>query len=362
MRRSAAVVGYAVGMLMTQSFAVLLDASLRGGAVALLGLLAIVGGRHAGRSAVDRAAVAFDLCAIAYLIESAPGLRDLHAGWIVPVRLLSLCTPAVFLLWSQAAFSDPFVPRWWRWLPAVLMLGLGLWAIGSDDWRAWRACQAAALVLAILGIVRALAGRGGDLVEARRRTRLVFACGLGLCIAITTVLGAARISAMPAVSVVLGLALAAALLRLRLDRVADRQMEAAAVAPVAAMPPGDAEERALHQRLLRAMEQDRLYREGGLSVAVLADRLGVPEYRLRRLINQRLGFRNFSGFLNSYRLGEAMAALGDARQARVSVLTIALDCGFQSIGPFNRAFKLQTGETPSEFRARCLQGQSTAVE
>ena len=63
---------------------------------------------------VDRAAVAFDLCAIAYLIESAPGLRDLHAGWIVPVRLLSLCTPAVFLLWSQAAFSDPFVPRSWR--------------------------------------------------------------------------------------------------------------------------------------------------------------------------------------------------------------------------------------------------------
>ena len=31
-------------------------------------------------------------------------------------------------------------------------------------------------------------------------------------------------------------------------------------------------------------------------------------------------------------------------------LTIALDAGFQSIGPFNRAFKIETGMTPSEFR------------
>jgi len=34
----------------------------------------------------------------------------------------------------------------------------------------------------------------------------------------------------------------------------------------------------------------------------------------------------------------------------VPILTIALDAGFQSIGPFNRAFKAHTGMTPSEFR------------
>ena len=32
------------------------------------------------------------------------------------------------------------------------------------------------------------------------------------------------------------------------------------------------------------------------------------------------------------------------------IVTIALDAGFQSLGPFNRAFKAQTGMTPSEFR------------
>jgi len=31
-------------------------------------------------------------------------------------------------------------------------------------------------------------------------------------------------------------------------------------------------------------------------------------------------------------------------------LTIAMDAGFQSLGPFNRAFKAATDLTPTEFR------------
>jgi AraC-like DNA-binding protein len=36
-----------------------------------------------------------------------------------------------------------------------------------------------------------------------------------------------------------------------------------------------------------------------------------------------------------------------------------MDAGFQSIGPFNRAFKADTGMTPTEFRRHAL-GQSQA--
>ena len=36
------------------------------------------------------------------------------------------------------------------------------------------------------------------------------------------------------------------------------------------------------------------------------------------------------------------------------VLSIALESGFQSIGPFNRAFKAATGLTPTEFRREQL--------
>jgi AraC-like DNA-binding protein len=49
-------------------------------------------------------------------------------------------------------------------------------------------------------------------------------------------------------------------------------------------------------------------------------------------------------------LVEAEAALADPSQAEVPILTIALDAGFGSIGPFNRAFKAHTGLTPTEYR------------
>jgi AraC-like DNA-binding protein len=54
--------------------------------------------------------------------------------------------------------------------------------------------------------------------------------------------------------------------------------------------------------------------------------------------------------LNFYRIADAKAALADPAQAAVPVLTIALDSGFSSLGPFNRAFKAETGMTPTEFR------------
>jgi len=112
----------------------------------------------------------------------------------------------------------------------------------------------------------------------------------------------------------------------------------------------DPQEQALLDALRRVMEEDKVYRQDGFNIAVLAARLGTAEYRLRRLINRRLGHRNFSTFVNGYRLAEAKAALADPGQAEVPILTIALDTGFQSIGPFNRTFKAETGMTPSEFR------------
>jgi AraC-like DNA-binding protein len=102
------------------------------------------------------------------------------------------------------------------------------------------------------------------------------------------------------------------------------------------------------------MADGKIYREEGLSIAVLSGKLGIPEYRLRRLINQQLGHRNFSTFVNGYRLAEAMAALADPGQSEVPILTIALDTGFGSIGPFNRAYKAHVGLTPTEYRRQRL--------
>jgi AraC-like DNA-binding protein len=115
-------------------------------------------------------------------------------------------------------------------------------------------------------------------------------------------------------------------------------------------PPATGQEAALLHALRKLMVEGKAYREEGLSIASLSQSLGVQEYRLRRLINGQLGHRNFSAFVNGYRLAEVEAALADPGQAEVPILTIALDAGFGSIGPFNRAFKAHTGLTPTEYR------------
>lgn len=110
------------------------------------------------------------------------------------------------------------------------------------------------------------------------------------------------------------------------------------------------EDEALAQRVSDALVREHPYREPTLTIAALAQRLGAPEYRVRRAINSQLGFRNFNDFLNRHRIEEVCAALADPTRAQVPVLTIALEAGFGSAGAFNRAFKAQLGATPTEYR------------
>lgn len=115
---------------------------------------------------------------------------------------------------------------------------------------------------------------------------------------------------------------------------------------------------ALDERIAAALDHlmthDRVYRVDDLTLGLLALKLAVPEYRLRRFINLRLGHRNFNAYVNGLRLAKARAALADPAHRTLSVLEIAMAAGFASIGPFNRAFKATSGVTPSEFRRRAL--------
>ena len=137
---------------------------------------------------------------------------------------------------------------------------------------------------------------------------------------------------------------------------AQRRAAAACAPRVALAEPtaaDDADDRLL-AALERLMATQHAYRDEGLGIAALAARLGAPEYRLRRVINGRLGHRNFNAYVNGLRLAEARAALADPQRRELPVLSIALGTGFQSIGPFNRAFKADTGLTPTEFRRQKL--------
>ena len=84
---------------------------------------------------------------------------------------------------------------------------------------------------------------------------------------------------------------------------------------VAAQEQGAADQK-LIDALMRLMADERIYRHDNVTIGTLATKLSIPEYRLRRLINQRLGYRNFNVFLNEHRIEEAKAALADPSAGR----------------------------------------------
>ena len=108
----------------------------------------------------------------------------------------------------------------------------------------------------------------------------------------------------------------------------------------------------------KVFQEGKLYREAGLTISMLAKKLNLPEYRLRAFIHKQLGYRNFNAMLHEYRIEDASEALADKENPSVPVLTIALSVGYQSITPFNNAFRQIKGVTPSEYRKREIQAQS----
>jgi len=112
----------------------------------------------------------------------------------------------------------------------------------------------------------------------------------------------------------------------------------------------------LGARIRKAMEEDALYLNPDLKVADLARTLNTADYKVTQSITGELGFANFNQMINSYRIAAACDLLRrDTGEAR-SILDVAMASGFGSLGPFNRAFKAQTGMTPSAYRSQAKAG------
>ena len=327
-------------------------------------LIAVVFLSGSGGRAARISGAAVMLGAAAYLYLSGPLYGSLPA--IEPfLMLVTLAVP--FLVWSfaRAIFDAPWPPALLNIAAGALLLGTWLMQV-LDGWVDPATASGASTVLRTGGLIAmahalwlAWWGRPDDLVERRRRFRLLFVAVIALQVAavltVELVFGVGRAPAwldMTNAIVIAVVMLVLAIPMLRLRKVffePDRPLPDAS----AHLEETGAAHELYHQRLLALMDEG-FYRESGLTVPVLAKRLDYPEHQLRRLINGHMGYRNFSAFLNSYRIEDARRQLADPEFARTPVLTIALDLGYGSLGPFNRAFKAQTGMTPTEYRRRHL--------
>ncbi|AUD01534.1 helix-turn-helix domain-containing protein [Spirosoma pollinicola] len=100
--------------------------------------------------------------------------------------------------------------------------------------------------------------------------------------------------------------------------------------------------------LLTYMDNERPYLDPDLSLIDLARRLKTNASILSPVINAGTG-KNFNDFVNQYRVDAFKRQVLDPANSHLSLLGIALDCGFNSKATFNRAFKKLTSQSPREF-------------
>ena len=341
-----------------------IDLALRAGTVAMLLVLAAALFREFRHVAAGRLAVAFALGSAAHAVTSVIGSPAPVMPWQAPIIALSTANIVVFWLFTRALFDESFRLRWlhaaiWLAVAAFSLVNCTLLAPASGGaWLSVIAINLLVLGFIALALAQTVASWSADLVEERRRVRVFIVVAAALYGSLNAVLhlmmpgGSAAEIANTANGALLACVVAA--ISFAMLRVGGAEVFAVAPAAGEAAPSPDtsAADQKLVDALMRLMADERIYRHDNITIGMLATKLSIPEYRLRRLINQKLGYRNFNVFLNNHRIEEAKAALADPAQAEVPVITIAMDAGFASLGPFNRAFKATTGVTPTEYRRR----------
>ncbi|MEM8893479.1 MAG: helix-turn-helix domain-containing protein [Bacteroidota bacterium] len=97
------------------------------------------------------------------------------------------------------------------------------------------------------------------------------------------------------------------------------------------------------------LNESQAYINPQLTLAELADGTGLPRNQLSAVINQYYG-QNFFEYINSKRVDEFKQRVRDSSYSHLTLLGIAMDCGFNSKSSFNHIFKKTTGLTPGEYK------------
>lgn len=344
----------------------LIDTLLRGGAAGVSLLLALILATVGRRSRTGLLGALFSFSTAIYVVISSAVLPLPQGAAAIPLVIIAIWGTVFFWWFGSSLFDDSFRWRWWRFAPLVLLPSFFLTrffgVVEGNVAAAFLYFHLTINALLFADVLRlAIVHAGDDLVDPRRRFRIVISVvvgvfGIGIAIVelaetqipLPDALRHLQAASIFALNVLFGAWFLAP--RDGLFALDD------APAPADSSPQSpriSAADRAIFDKLTGLMSNGA-YRAEALTVASLAEQVGVPEHHLRKLINGALGFRNFSAFLNSYRIKDAKKALADPENARRQIIQIALDLGYGSIAPFNRAFKEATGKTPTAYRKDAL--------
>lgn len=322
-----------------------LDLLLRGAALGLFGLCC--GLLWATETPTRKALSMTALCATVagYVVVSSPNI-DLGAGQHVAVVAARLAPLA--LTWVVLELFFDCVGDRWPWLVySGLTVSFGTVSIYYPTLE--NICGWMVFVLYPGLLALAFLTDADDLMEQRRRFRRGFVAAMTVLGVTISVIELGLVADPPEwvfLAQIMSInMLAAAFIAWAFTLKSDLWPPRRAVTANVNVPRFDA----VLGRLKTAMAAGA-WQEEGLTIGALAEQIDVPEHRLRAAINQGMGYRNFSSFINRHRIDAAQTALKDPEQSEKTILQIAYESGFGSLGPFNRAFRAQTGTNPRDFR------------
>ena len=102
-----------------------------------------------------------------------------------------------------------------------------------------------------------------------------------------------------------------------------------------------------------------LYKIPNLSLTQLAQEVALTPRELSSVIN-KVSKRNFSDFINAYRVREVARLLDSENAKNINLLDVLFQVGFNSKSTFNAMFKREFACTPSEYRKQSV--NKTAIE
>lgn len=301
----------------------------------------------------------------------------------------------VFLLIVLASFAfvlDPLMPPQWRWLTSDLQTALpglfwllceiifarrprllSLWGamalytflapaiarpfVGPGEpmdlatFFGWNLGRYLEYIVMLRGFWHVVSHWQDDLVEARRRARLAVLLVVGGAVgwaAVSMNLGLSDELMPGVVTGIAGFLTAVFVTQGRHGVLEVVEADKAAAAEPAKKTTPNPLAQGDDARLLAETMSRGYYCTERLTLKMLSTETGIPEYRLRQVINQALGYRNFNDYINQLRIADAAQRL--LREPEAPILNISLDVGYRTLSSFNRAFREIMGVTPTAYR------------
>jgi len=104
-----------------------------------------------------------------------------------------------------------------------------------------------------------------------------------------------------------------------------------------------------YEQLVDFIQQNKSYLDPRLTVEQLSKLTGIPARQVSKVVNQ-FGRRNFSEFINLYRVKHACQLMKSKQGEGRKLLDILMSSGFNSKSSFNAMFKKEMNLTPSQYR------------